>query len=173
MTSELKTKTVRIEAGQVVACPACGQAVVVIELVDGSRVPVQPIPVQPVVPARPKIILAGPTPPDLAIKKMIEGTWEGTLGAPVFIPHPRVCLRNVDGPPALMMGLDVPISEKGNSHGTHQEPHLESGDGNSPRTEQEAKARRELLEDLEIRGNEAHQLLERELDKTPPVRGES
>jgi len=99
---------VKLDPKHMVRCDACGMMLPVIELVDGTQVAVQPMPVQPVVPARPKIQLAGPTPPMVAVKKLLERTWEGTLGAPVFITHNHVCPRGGHGMPTLLQSLDPP-----------------------------------------------------------------
>lgn len=123
-------KQIVINPRELVKCAGCGMVLPILQLVSGERVVVQPFPVQPIVPARPKVIMTGPTPPAVALKKLMEQTWEGTTGAPVYIPHAHVCPRGADGRPTLLLALEPPEEiMRELEDGEHQRPEGSTGDG--------------------------------------------
>lgn len=114
-----------VEPAAVVKCPLCGGVFPVVDLDGGKRVVVQPFPVRAVAPAKSVIHTNRPVAPDVACRKVIEGTMTARLLPPVFIPHQALCPGR--GLPPLVQDLEMLV---GAEKGEQQDGEAEVAEGN-------------------------------------------
>jgi hypothetical protein len=96
-----------------------------IELEDGRKIAVQPIPVMVVVPGRRRIALVkGVDPKEQMLADLMQGRRLGKATPPAFVPHNVVCLGHAEDEPDpdLLVGLVPMDAREYAGEGTPEEP---------------------------------------------------